>query len=104
MRYFFCFFQERLSFPITKQIRKAIMSATTIVGPTGVEKSIAHKIPDIAHTHEITAEQMTTPLKERTTRIAESAGNISNAEMRSEPTKFIARTMIIAVITAINRL
>ena len=75
-----------------------------MVGPTGVEQSIAAIIPKIAHTVEMIAEHITTPLKVRATRIAERAGKISSAEMRREPTRFIPKTMITAVITATKRL
>ena len=65
---------------------------------------IAEMIPNIAQATDITVERMTTRLKVRQTRIAESAGNITSAEISSEPTRFIARTIIIAVTTAIKRL
>ena len=80
------------------------MLHTTIVGPTGVEKIIAKRIPMIAQITEITVEVITTLLNVRAIRIAESAGKITSADRRSEPTRFIARTMITAVITAIKRL
>ena len=81
-----------------------MISQTTIVGPTGVEKIIAVKIPIIAQTTEITVEVITTRLKVRQTRIDDRAGKITSAEIRSEPTRFIASTIMIAVTTAINRL
>ena len=81
-----------------------MMLHTTIVGPTGVEKIIAVKIPTIAQTTETIVERITTRLNVRQTRIEESAGKITSAEMRSEPTRFIARTIIIAVTTAIIKL
>ena len=90
--------------PTTKQTRKARISHTTIVGPTGVEKIIAVNIPIIAQTTETIVERITTRLNVRQTRIEESAGKITSAEMRSEPTRFIARTIIIAVTTAIIKL
>lgn len=80
------------------------MSHTTIVGPTGVEKIIAASIPMIAQVTEIIVERITTFLNVRQTRIDESAGKITSADIRSEPTRFIARTIIIAVTTAISRL
>ena len=61
-------------------------------------------IPTIAQSTEMNAEHITTDLKVRATLIADRAGNISSAEMSSEPTRFIARTIIIAVITAMKRL
>jgi hypothetical protein len=90
--------------PIIKQTKKASISHTTIVGPTGVENIIADRIPTIAHTTEITVDVITTRLNVRHTFIDESAGKMTSAEIRSEPTRFIARTIIIAVTTAIKRL
>ena len=48
------------------------------------------------------AEQIVTPLKLLKTRIAESDGNIIRAETNSDPTKFIATTITIAIIVAKN--
>jgi hypothetical protein len=45
-----------------------------------------------------------TPLKLLHTRIAERAGKITRAEISSEPTRFIARAIIIAVKTEMRRL
>ena len=75
-----------------------------MVGPTGVEKNIATSIPVSAHITEIIADAITVRLKVLTIRIAESAGKMTSADIRSEPTRFIARTIIIAVMTAIKRL
>ena len=61
-------------------------------------------IPVKEHTTERTAEQMVTCRKLRKIRIAERAGKMTRAEIRSEPTRFMARTMITAVMTAISRL
>ena len=47
---------------------------------------------------------MTTSLKVLAIRIEARAGKITRAEIRSEPTRFIASTIITAVITAIRRL
>ena len=85
-------------------MKKIIILATTIVEPTGVENRIDTNIPDIAQHTEIIAEQITTPLKLCMIRIEDSAGKIMSAEINKEPTKFIAKTIIIAVTTAINRL
>ena len=85
-------------------MRKASISQITIVGPTGVEKIIAEKIPTRAQVTDITVANITTLLNVLIIRIAESAGKITRAEIRSEPTRFIARTIMIAVITAIKRL
>ena len=80
------------------------MSAATIVLPTGVPARTAIKIPVMAHATEMIAEQMVTERKLLKRRIAEMAGKITSAEMRSEPTRFMASTMITAMMTAITRL
>ena len=81
-----------------------MMSAQTIVAPTGVEAIMDMIIPEPAQITEMTAEQMITLRKLLNRRIAESAGKIMSAEMSSEPTRFIASTMISAVIIAMRRL
>lgn len=75
-----------------------------MVEPTGVPARTDTNMPRIAQTTENIAEQIVTALKFLNTRIAESAGKITSAEIRSEPTKFIARTIIIAIIIANKRL
>ena len=90
--------------PITQFIKNTIISATTIVEPTGVENSMETTIPTNEQHTEIMAEYITTPLKFLITLIAESAGKITNAEIKREPTKFIAKTIITAVIIAISKL
>lgn len=80
------------------------MSTATIVDPTGVPARIETKRPIVAHITDVKAEQIITALKLLNTRIADNAGKITKAEISREPTKFIAKTMIIAVIIAINKL
>ena len=80
------------------------MSTTAMVGPTGVEARIATIIPKTAQAVDMHAESRTVPLKVLERRIAASAGKIISAEVRSEPTRFIASTMSTAVITARGRL
>ena len=80
------------------------MSARTIVGPTGVPAIIEANIPVAVQLTDKIAEQIVTDLNDLKIRIALKAGKIINAEIRSEPTRFIAKTMIIAVTTAINKL
>ena len=80
------------------------MSIATIVEPTGVDPRIETKIPAAAQTTERTAEQRMTARKLLNSRIADSAGKMISAEIRSDPTRFIASTMTAAVITAISRL
>ena len=71
-----------------------------IVEPTGVPNRIEKINPRNAHTTEIIAELIVTPLKLLKTLIADSAGKIIRAETRSEPTRFIATTITIAIIVA----
>ena len=73
-----------------------------IVAPTGVLNKIEIIIPKNAHSAEIIPEQIVTDLKLLNTRIDESAGNITSAETRSEPTSFIATTITTAIIMAIS--
>ena len=47
---------------------------------------------------------MVTLLKLWNSRIAESAGKMTSAEMSSDPTKFMASTMMTATVIAISRL
>ncbi len=79
---------------------KQIISTSIIVAPTGVPAKIERIIPKKAHKTEIIPEQIITPLKLLKTRIAESAGNITSADTKSEPTKFIAITITMAIILA----
>lgn len=89
---------------INEKIINTKISAVTIVDPTGVEKRIDAKIPAAAQMTDMTAEHRITALKLLKTRIADSAGKIMSAEIRREPTRFMASTMIRAVTTAIIRL
>ena len=89
---------------IIQNTKNTTISAETIVEPTGVEARIDIIIPVAAHTTEIIAEQMITPRKLLNKRIADRAGNIIKADISSEPTRFIASTIISAVIIAIRRL
>ena len=61
-------------------------------------------MPAIAQNTDSIAEQTVTAIKFLNILIAESAGKITKAEISREPTKFIASTMIIAVMTAISKL
>ena len=77
----------------------------TIVGPTGTRsKRIEAKIPIEAHKTERTAAQIVTPRKLLHSRMADRAGKIIRAEMSREPTKFMAKTMITAVMIATKKL
>ena len=91
--------------PDTKENSKnTAISATTIVAPAGVAYKIEKIIPVPAHMTEIIDEQIITLLKLLNIRIADKDGKIINAEINREPTKFIANTIIKAVIIAINKL
>ena len=91
-------------FPIITQMKNATMSAATMVEPTGVDANIEISIPITAQTTDKDAENITTPLKFFISLIAESAGKIISADIRSEPTRFIPSTIITAIIIAIRRL
>jgi hypothetical protein len=87
-----------------EKMPKTAMSAQTMVAPTGVEKSIEMMMPAKAQKTEMQAEQIITERKLRKSLMAERAGKIIRAEIRSEPTRFMARTMMRAVMTAMVRL
>ena len=87
-----------------QQIKNASKSAATIVEPTGVSIKIEARIPKIAQKTERIAEKTITDLKFLKMRMEESAGKIIKAEISKEPTRFIARTITTAIITAIKRL
>ena len=76
----------------------------TIVEPTGVPAIIEMSIPRVVQTTDMQAEHTVTARKLLNTRIAESVGKIIRAEIKSEPTRFIASTMVTAVMVAISRL
>ena len=76
----------------------------TIVEPTGVPAKMATRIPAREQTTEMTAAATVTVKKLLKTRIAESAGNTTSAETKSAPTRFIARTIMTAIIMAMSRL
>ena len=80
------------------------MSTATMEGPAGVDATMSIKRPVPAAITEKIAEQIVTALKLLNTRIAERAGKITRAEIKREPTRFIASTIITAIITAITRL
>ena len=63
---------------------------------------MAMKIPIIAQVTEIIAELIITEKKLLKILIAERAGKMISAEIRSAPTRFIASTITTAVITAIR--
>ena len=72
--------------------------------PTGVPAKTDIKRPAVEHATEITAELMVTCRKLLKMRIEERAGKITSAEIKREPTRFIASTIITAIIMAITKL
>jgi len=78
-------------------------SSATIVEPTGVPASMDISIPKKAQPTENRAETQVTALKLLQSLIAVRDGKMISAEIRSDPTRFMARTIITAVITAISR-
>ena len=75
-----------------------------MVEPTGVSKRIDERMPNIAKKTDITAEKRMTDLKFLKSRMDERAGKMIRAEIKREPTRFMARTITMAIITAIKRL
>lgn len=75
-----------------------------MVEPTGVSKRIDERMPNIAQKTDITAEKRMTDLKFLKNRMDERAGKMIRAEIKREPTRFMARTITMAIITAIKRL
>ena len=75
-----------------------------MVEPTGVSAIMAVSMPRTAQTSDIITEQIVTALKFLNTRIEDKAGNTTNAEINSAPTRFIANTMTTAIMTASIRL
>ena len=76
----------------------------TIIAPTGVSVSTEIIIPKKAPVTAKIAAQIVTDLKLLNNRMAESYGKIIRADTNKDPTRFIASTIITAVITAIMRL
>ena len=83
---------------------KQMTFTATIVEPTGVPARMEVMIPVKAQITEDTAEKTVTLLNVLKILIALRAGKITRAEIKSEPTRFIARTMMSAIMTARIRL
>ena len=82
----------------------AATSTVTMVAPVGVLARMEMSIPIREQHTEKMAEQMVTDKKLLKIRMADSAGKMIKAEIKREPTKFIASTMMTAMITAMQRL
>ena len=63
----------------------AATSAATIVDPTGVPAKIEITIPESAQSTDRTAEKIVTILKLWKSRMADSAGKMTSAEISSDP-------------------
>ena len=87
-----------------QQTAYARTSTATIVAPAGVSAMIEIMIPQEAHITDSTTEHIVTDLKLPKSLMADKAGNITSADMRSDPTRFIASTIMTAMIIAIIRL
>ena len=83
---------------------KTTISSVTIVAPTGVSATIDINIPNIAQKTEKITDVIVTFLKLLKSDIADIAGKITRALIKSEPTSFIARTIMTAITTAKIRL
>ena len=90
--------------PIREKIANTAISATTMVEPTGVPATAATRMPATAQSTEMQAAQIDTVRKLLKTRMADSAGKTTSAEISREPTSYMARTTTTAMITAIRRL
>ena len=90
--------------PIRQQTANSTRSTHTIVAPTGVEARMDRKMPRAAPKTDRKAEAPMTPRKLLKIRMADSAGKIISAEIRRDPTSFMASTITDAVCTAIRRL
>ena len=85
-------------------MRYSTAFTTTTVAPTGVENSMDRLMPITDAATAMTAEAMMTFLKLENRRMAVNDGKTIRADVRRAPTRFMANTIIIAVITAISRL
>ena len=101
---FRCYFPRFSAAETMQKAKNTMISAETMVEPTGVSASIEIMMPKKAQSSDITTEQIITLRKLLNTLIAESAGKIMRADISSEPTKFIAMTIIMAMTTAMSRL
>ena len=85
------------------ETRQIARSTATMVGPTGVDASKETRIPKKEPATPKAAEHSTVDRKLRQKRIADRAGKMISAEIKRDPTRFMARTMITAVTTAISK-
>ncbi len=88
---------------IVQKTNKA-KSTATIVDPTGVPATKDIIIPNKAQNTDEAAAKIVTLLKFLKIFIADTAGKIINAEIKSDPTRFIAKTIMIAIKTAMIKL
>ena len=93
-----------INFPATENPAKTRRFTATMVEPTGVPARMEIKSPETELNTDTRALHTVTLLKLLKTRIADSAGKITNALIKREPTRFMARTIITAIIQAMTRL
>ena len=96
------YFSSRI--PSINARQKVIISTATIVEPTDVPVRIETIIPQEAQNIDTITEHTVTEKKLWNIRIAVNAGKIISAEISSEPTRFIARTITVAMIPEIKKL
>ena len=82
------------------QTAKIPISIITIVEPTGVSVNIETRIPTSAPNTEKTHEATVTLLKLLKISIEDTDGKMMSAEIKSVPTRFIARTITVAMTEA----
>ena len=86
---------------MSQNAKKTIISIITMDEPAGVSNTMEINKPTAEQHIEIIADQTVTDLKLLKIRIADKAGKIISAEINREPTRFMASTIIIAIIVAI---
>lgn len=87
-----------------KNTTNRIRFTATMVEPTGVPARIEIIIPVNALQVERIAAQTVTERNDLHTLMADSAGKMTSAEIRREPTKFMASTMMTAIMVAMHTL
>ena len=85
-----------------KQAVNTARSAATTVGPMAVAKMMDSTVPERAEIAAMTTAETVTLLKLLKSLIADRAGKMISADARSAPKRFIARTTVTAVMTAMR--
>ena len=79
--------------------KNGTISTLTMVHPTGVPHKMDTKIPVTAPMTDTTAETQTHPRKLLHNCIAVNVGSTINAEISKAPTRFMASTIIVSIIS-----